>query len=138
MGIATRWTFATRSTPQKHGIGEPNDMWERYQAAMSEEGRERRAGRLRLAAVLLLAALLILTVVAALSGAAVVCSAQQERSWDADFSGSISRAEFVAGLASVAWCGVGGDARRVKPSRRHIQSHRACLLGALMIAARRV
>ena len=101
MGIATRWTFATRSTPQKHGIGEPNDMWERYQAAMSEEGRERRAGRLRLAAVLLLAALLILTVVAALSGAAVVCSAQQERSWDADFSGSISRAEFVAGLASV-------------------------------------
>ena len=101
MGIATRWTFATRSAPQKHGIGEPNDMWERYQAAMSEEGRERRAGRLRLAAVLLLAALLILTVVAALSGAAVVCSAQQERSWDTDFSGSVSRAEFVAGLASV-------------------------------------
>ena len=101
MGIATRWTFATRSAPQKHGIGEPNDMWERYQAAMSEEGRERRAARLRLAAALLLAALLILTVVAALSGAAIVCSAQQERSWDVDYSGSISRAEFVAGLASV-------------------------------------
>ena len=30
-----------------------------------------------------------------------MCSAQQERSWDTDFSGSVSRAEFVAGLASV-------------------------------------
>ena len=49
----------------------------------------------------MLLAALLLTVVAALSGAAVVCSAQQERSWDTDFSGSISRAEFVAGLASV-------------------------------------